>query len=154
MAVGEKQALEPQPTIADNRQRVARAQRCEERRGGAGAGHVERAPPRALTDGGWMGWMMLRRDRARWWEGVEGESARTPRNDCVYSILYVHTCLLREIPTLRRRSGSRPSGQQPPPPPPSMLPATLPYITPPRPSVNAAVGQSWQRPGRVVGGER
>jgi hypothetical protein len=81
-----------------------------------------------------------------------GRERAYTQNDCVYSILYVHTCLMREIPTLRRRSGSRPPGQQPPPP--SMLPATLPYIAPPRPSVNAAVGQSWQRPGRVVGGER
>lgn len=37
--------------------------------------------------------------------------------------------------------GWRPSGQQPP----SMLPATLPYIAPPRPSVSAPVGQSWER---------
>lgn len=37
--------------------------------------------------------------------------------------------------------GWRPSGQQPP----SMLPATLPYIAPSRPSVSAPVGQSWER---------
>ena len=102
MVVGEKQALDPSPQIGDIVSAWRALNEREERRGGAGAGCIERAPLRALTNDGQMGVWMLRRGRARCWEtreGVEGESARTFRIDCVYSVLYVHTC---EIPTLPR----------------------------------------------------
>ena len=91
MAVGEKQALDPQPTIADNRQRVARSQRVKSAAAAPEPGTSSgRHHERLWTMGGWM----VRTDRARWWEardGVEGESARTPRMTvCTVYCTYIH----------------------------------------------------------------
>lgn len=81
------------------------------------------------------GWMDDMKGSRAVMGGCRGRERAYTQNDCEKVLTYLY---MREIPTLRRRPGSRPPGQQPPPP--SMLPATLPYIAPPRPSVNAAVG--------------
>lgn len=60
---------------------------------------------------------------------------------CAMAVRTSKTHLILYTSSATDPAGSRPPGQQPP----SMLPATLPYSAPPRPSVNAPVGQSWQR---------